>query len=64
MGHTENDTYNNSSIVLCVFNDEGTFLPSRCLAMMGRGGYTYRHTGLHYFGFEELGGCKNTQTAW
>jgi hypothetical protein len=35
-GHIENDTSNNSSIVTCVFVTAVTFLPSRCLATIGR----------------------------
>jgi hypothetical protein len=35
-GHTENDDSNNSSIVACVFVIAVTFLPSRCLATIGR----------------------------
>jgi hypothetical protein len=34
-GHIENDAYNNSSIVACVFVTAVTFLPSRCLATIG-----------------------------
>jgi hypothetical protein len=37
----ENDVFNNSSIVACVFITVVTFLPSRCLPTTG--GYTYRH---------------------
>jgi hypothetical protein len=33
--HIENDVSNNSSIVACVFVTMVTFLPSRCLAMIG-----------------------------
>jgi hypothetical protein len=33
--HIENDTSNNSSSVACVFVTAVTFLPSRCLAMIG-----------------------------
>jgi hypothetical protein len=53
-GHIKNDASNNSSIVACVFVTAVKFLPSRCLAKIGRflpsrclatiGGYTYRHT--------------------
>jgi hypothetical protein len=39
MGHIENDGSNNSSIIACVFVIAVTFLPSRCLAMIG--GYTH-----------------------
>jgi hypothetical protein len=42
IGHIENDASNNSSIVVGVFITAVTFLPSRCLAMIG--GCTYRHT--------------------
>jgi hypothetical protein len=38
----ENDAFNNSSIVACVFVAAVTSLPSRCLAT--RGGCTHRHT--------------------
>jgi hypothetical protein len=34
--HTENDKYNNSFIVACVFVTAVTFLPSRCLATIGQ----------------------------
>jgi hypothetical protein len=42
MDRIESDVSNHSSIVACVFVTAVTFLPSRCLAMIG--GYTYRHT--------------------
>jgi hypothetical protein len=42
MGHIENDTPNNCSIVVCVFATTVTFSLSCCLAMIR--GYTYRHT--------------------
>jgi hypothetical protein len=35
MGHIENDASNNSSIVPCVLVTGVTFLPSRCLEMIG-----------------------------
>jgi hypothetical protein len=35
-GHIENDASNNSSIVGCVFVTAVTFLPSRCVATVGR----------------------------
>jgi hypothetical protein len=35
-GRIENDASNNSSIVACVFVTAVTFLPSRCLATIGR----------------------------
>jgi hypothetical protein len=35
-GHIENNASNNSSIVSCVFVTAVTFLPSRCLARIGR----------------------------
>jgi hypothetical protein len=38
----KNDTFNNSSIVVCVFTAVVMFLPSHCLAMIE--GYTYRQT--------------------
>jgi hypothetical protein len=34
-GHIENEASKNSSIVACVFVIALTFLPSRCLAMIG-----------------------------
>jgi hypothetical protein len=34
-GHIENDASKNSSIIACVFVTAVTFLPSRCLAMIG-----------------------------
>jgi hypothetical protein len=34
-GHIENDAFNNSSIVACVFVTAVKFLPSRCLATIG-----------------------------
>jgi hypothetical protein len=53
-GHIENDASNNCSIVAGVFVNAVTFLPSRCLAKIGRflpspclptiRGYTFRHT--------------------
>jgi hypothetical protein len=35
-GHIKNDAPINSSIVACVFVTAVKFLPSRCLAMIGR----------------------------
>jgi hypothetical protein len=35
MGHIENDSSKNSSIVACVFVSEVTFLPRRYLATIG-----------------------------
>jgi hypothetical protein len=35
-GHIENDASNNSPIVACVFVTVVKFLPSRCLATMGK----------------------------
>jgi hypothetical protein len=35
-GHIENEASNNSPIVACVFVTAVTFLPSRCLATIGR----------------------------
>jgi hypothetical protein len=43
MAHIEIDETNNVSNAACVFIAEVTFLPSRCLTMIG--GNTYRHTG-------------------
>jgi hypothetical protein len=43
MEPTENDTYNNYSIVACVFIAAVTLLQSHCLATIG--GYTYRNIG-------------------
>jgi hypothetical protein len=52
-GHIENDASNNSSLVACVFVTAVMFLPSRCLATIGKfllscclatiGGYTDTH---------------------
>jgi hypothetical protein len=42
MDCTEDDAFNNSSVVSCIFIAAVIFLMSLCLAMIGR--YTYRHT--------------------
>jgi hypothetical protein len=43
MDRIENDGFNSSYIVACLFVAAVTLLPSRCLAMIG--GCTYIHTG-------------------
>jgi hypothetical protein len=63
-GHIENDVSNNYSNVACVFVTSVTFLPSRCLATIGR--YTYRHIILmgEIFLIRPLrwGGCRDIRT--